>query len=231
MSDIADNLDRVRERIARAEQRAGRPAGCVTLLAVSKTQAAPAVRAAYAAGQRQFGESYVQEALAKMDALGDLEAQWHFIGPIQSNKTRSIATRFDWVHSLDRLKIAQRLSDQRPEGRAPLQVCLQVNISGEQAKSGADPAEVPELAAALAAQPRLRLRGLMAIPAAQTDPHRQRTAFAGLRRLQEDLLRGGLPLDTLSMGMSGDLEAAILEGATLVRIGTAIFGQRPPARE
>lgn len=200
----------------------------VTLLAVSKMQPATAVRAAHAAGQRHFGENYVQEALDKMAALADLRAelQWHLIGPLQSNKTRPVAEAFDWVHGVDRLKIAQRLSEQRPAGLAPLNVCLQVNVSGEASKSGVDPAELAALAHAVAALPRLRLRGLMSIPEpadtldAQRRPHRQ------LRELLDRLNADGLALDTLSMGMSADLEAAVLEGATLVRIGTAIFGTR-----
>lgn len=200
----------------------------VTLLAVSKTFGADAVRQAHAAGLRRFGENYVQEALDKIAALADLRdgLEWHLIGPLQSNKTRPVAERFDWVHSVDRLKIAQRLSDQRPDGLPPLQVCLQVNISGEASKSGLSPAEVPEVARAVAALPRLRLRGLMAIPEPAGDLAAQRVPHRALRELFEALRDQGLELDTLSMGMTGDLEAAILEGATIVRVGTAIFGRR-----
>jgi hypothetical protein len=195
---------------------------------VSKTQPAAAVRAAHAAGQRAFGENYVQEGLAKIEALADLrpELEWHLIGPLQSNKTRVVAEAFDWVHSIDRLKIAQRLSEQRPAWAAPLQVCLQVNVSGEDSKSGVAPAGLPALAQAVAALPRLRLRGLMAIPEPAGDEAAQRLPHHALRELLEALHQQGLALDTLSMGMSADLEAAVLEGATLVRVGTAIFGER-----
>jgi hypothetical protein len=201
----------------------------VHLLAVSKTQPAEAVRAAFDAGQRAFGENYVQEALAKIAALADLRAQlqWHLIGPLQSNKTRVVAEAFDWVQSVDRLKIAQRLSEQRPPGLPPLNICLQVNISGEASKSGVLPAELPALAEAVAALPRLRLRGLMAIPEPEEDFERQRAPHRALRELLEALNAQGLALDTLSMGMSADVEAAIAEGATLVRVGTALFGARP----
>jgi pyridoxal phosphate enzyme (YggS family) len=195
------------------------------LLAVSKTQPPPVIRQAVAAGQLAFGENYLQEVLAKQDALANLpELVWHFIGPIQSNKTRPIAERFDWVHTVDRLRIAERLSEQRPADRPPLNVCLQVNVSGEATKSGVTLAELPELAAAVAQLPRIRLRGLMTIPAPATGLERQRIPF---RILSEAMAALPLPgLDTLSMGMSDDLEAAILEGATLVRVGTAIFGPR-----
>jgi PLP dependent protein len=218
----------VRERIARAAHAAGRDPLTVALLAVSKTFPAEDVRAAHAAGQRAFGENYVQEALAKLDALADLrgELEWHFIGPLQSNKTRPVAERFDWVHSIDRLKIAQRLSEQRPEHLPPLNVCVQVNVSGEASKSGLAPAEAAAVARAVAALPRLHLRGLMAIPEPAGDLEQQRAPHRALRELFEQLRADGLALDTLSMGMSGDLEAAVLEGATLVRIGTAIFGAR-----
>ncbi len=214
-----------------AEQRYGRPAGSVALLAVSKQQPATAIAEVAAAGQTRFGENYLQEALPKMAALAEgeqAELEWHFIGPIQSNKTRLIAENFAWVHSVDRLKIAQRLSMQRPGELEPLNLCLQVNISGEASKSGVEPAELAELAMAVAALPRLRLRGLMAIPAPCDDFAEQRRACARLREWQEQLAGSGLLLDTLSMGMSDDLEAAIAEGATLVRIGTAIFGPRQP---
>ena len=202
----------------------------MTLLAVSKTFPADAVRQAWAAGQRAFGENYVQEALAKIDALADLRAQlqWHLIGPLQSNKTRPVAEAFDWVHSVDRLKIAQRLAEQRPQGLPPLQLCLQVNISGEASKSGVAPADVPALARAVAALPRERvvLRGLMAIPEPAGDFDAQRRPHRALRELLAAVNTTGLALDTLSMGMSADLEPAIAEGATIVRVGTAIFGGR-----
>jgi pyridoxal phosphate enzyme (YggS family) len=228
MTDIAHQLAAIRARIAAAEHEAQRAPGSVTLLAVSKTFAADAVRDALAAGQHAFGENYVQEALDKIEALADVRKQieWHFIGPLQSNKTRPVAEQFDWVHSIDRLKIAQRLSEQRPAALPPLNVCLQVNISGEASKSGAAPADVPVLARAIAALPRLRLRGLMAIPEAADDLAAQRAPHHALRALFDRLRADGLALDTVSAGMSADLEAAILEGATLVRIGTAIFGAR-----
>ncbi|AAU92217.1 MULTISPECIES: YggS family pyridoxal phosphate-dependent enzyme [Methylococcus] len=228
MLELQENLQAVRQRIRAAEQACGRPEDSVRLVAVSKTQPAAVLRAAYDLGQREFGENYLQEAMEKQDLLADLDIVWHFIGPIQSNKTRLLAERFDWVHSIDRLKIAQRLNDQRPPGRAPLNVCIQVNIGGEPTKSGVTPAAVAELAQAVAALPRLRLRGLMAIPAPTADEREQRAAFRRLRELLEGL---GMPgLDTLSMGMSDDLEAAVAEGTTLVRVGTAIFGRRPPAK-
>ncbi|MBK9361536.1 MAG: YggS family pyridoxal phosphate-dependent enzyme [Rubrivivax sp.] len=230
MVSIGSKLQEVKGRIVRACAAAGRAENSVTLLAVSKTFGADAVRAAHAAGQRHFGENYVQEGLAKIEALADLRAQlqWHLIGPLQSNKTRAVAEAFDWVHAVDRLKIAQRLAEQRPAWLPPLQLCLQVNISGEDSKSGVAPADVPALAAAVAALPRERvqLRGLMAIPEPAADPQAQRQPHRALRDLLATLQAGGLALDTLSMGMSADLEAAILEGATMVRIGTAIFGQR-----
>jgi PLP dependent protein len=228
MSQLAAHLDETRARIARAEQAAGRPAGCVTLLAVSKTFPARAVREAHAAGQRAFGENYLQEALGKMSELADLRSalEWHFIGPLQSNKTRQVAEQFDWVHSVDRLKIAQRLSEQRPGELPPLNVCLQVNISGETTKSGVTPDVARELAHAIAALPRLKLRGLMSIPEHADTLEEQRAPHRQLHALYDALRADGLPLDTLSAGMSADLEAAVLEGATLVRIGTAIFGAR-----
>jgi pyridoxal phosphate enzyme (YggS family) len=200
----------------------------VTLLCVSKTFGSDAVRAAHAAGECSFGENYVQEALDKIAALADLRAsiEWHLIGPLQSNKTRVVAEQFDWVHSVDRLKIAQRLSEQRPAHLPPLQLCLQVNISGEASKSGLAPAEVPAVARAVAALPRVVLRGLMAIPEPAGDLQAQRAPHRALRELLEALRTQGLDLDTLSMGMSADLDAAILEGATIVRVGTAIFGGR-----
>ena len=203
-----------------------RPAEDVVLLAVSKTWPAEAVREAAAAGQRRFGENYVQEAGAKIAALADLALEWHFIGPLQSNKTRPVAENFHWVHTIDRLKIAQRLAEQRPAGLPPLQVCLQVNVSGEESKSGCAPEELPALAHAVAALPRLCLRGLMAIPEPSPDQALLRRRFALLRQWRDRLNADGLALDTLSMGMSHDLEAAVAEGATLVRVGTAIFGSR-----
>jgi PLP dependent protein len=230
MSSIEANLQQVRQRITRSCHDAGRPEQSVTLLAVTKTFGATQVRQAHAAGQHDFGENYVQEALAKIDALADLRAQlrWHLIGPLQSNKTRVVAEQFDWVHSIDRPKIAQRLAEQRPAGLPPLQLCLQVNISGEASKSGLLPGEVAAVAQAVAALPaeRVRLRGLMAIPEPADSFEAQRVPHRALRELLAALNHGGLGLDTLSMGMSADLEAAVAEGATLVRIGTAIFGAR-----
>ena len=227
MTTIAANLQAVRARIAAACIAAGRPLESVRLLAVSKTWPAASVREAIAAGQRAFGENYVQEAIDKKAELAslnqDLDLEWHFIGPLQSNKTRLVAENFAWVHSVDRLKIAERLSGQRPPELAPLQICLQVNVSGEASKSGCDPDQAATLASTLATLPGLRLRGLMAIPEPSDDPLRQRQQFAILRRLRDSL---PMELDTLSMGMSHDLEAAIMEGSTLLRIGTAIFGQR-----
>jgi hypothetical protein len=228
MTSVIDNLVQVHSRIAAACQAAARSVDSVTLLAVSKTQPAAAVRQAFAAGQRAFGENYVQEALDKIAALADLRSQitWHLIGPLQSNKTRVVAEAFDWVQSVDRLKIAQRLSEQRPPELPPLQVCLQVNISGEASKSGLLPAEVLAVAQAVAALPRLRLRGLMAIPEPEDDLAAQRVPHRALHALLDQLNAAGLALDTLSMGMSADLEAAVAEGATVLRVGTAIFGQR-----
>jgi pyridoxal phosphate enzyme (YggS family) len=228
IDSIASQLQRVRQRMVEAGVSSGRSAGSVKLLAVSKTFDARAVRAAYAAGQRAFGENYVQEALAKIVDLADLRSQieWHLIGPLQSNKTRDVAAAFDWVHSVDRLKIAERLSAQRPPELPPLQLCLQVNISGEASKSGLLPAEVGAVAHAAAALPRVVLRGLMAIPEPATDPQAQRAPHHALHELLRALNAGGLALDTLSMGMSADLEAAIAEGATIVRVGSAIFGGR-----
>ncbi|QLF94196.1 YggS family pyridoxal phosphate-dependent enzyme [Pseudomonas sp. ABC1] len=222
MSTIAKNIAKVVSRICDAAQVSAREAASVGLLAVSKTQPAHAVREAHEAGLNDFGENYLQEALDKQRLLDDLPLVWHFIGPIQSNKTRAIAEHFDWVHSVDRLKIAQRLSDQRPAHLPPLNICLQVNVSGEDSKSGCAPEEVAPLAAAVAQLPNLRLRGLMTIPAPSDDLAEQRAAFARLRHLLER--EDGL--DTLSMGMSQDLESAIAEGATWVRIGTALFGAR-----
>jgi hypothetical protein len=228
MPDLIHNLDAVRQRIALAAHVAGRDPRSVELLAVSKTFPAEDVRAANAAGQRAFGENYVQEAITKVEALADLRAdlEWHFIGPLQSNKSKPVAENFDWVHSVDRLKIAERLSAQRPDNLPPLNVCLQINASGEASKSGIAPREALELARAVAALPRLRLRGLMSIPEPAGDIEAQRAPHRLLRALFEQLRAEGLALDTLSMGMSGDLEAAVIEGATLVRVGTAIFGAR-----
>ena len=230
MTSVSDNLGQVHRRIAAACAAVGRPVQAVTLLAVSKTFEADAVREAFGAGQRAFGENYVQEGLDKIGALADLRAQveWHLIGPLQSNKTRPVAAAFDWVHSVDRLKIAQRLSEQRPADLPPLQLCLQVNISGEASKSGLHPGEVPAVAQAVAALPRVQLRGLMAIPEPAGDETARRAPHRALRELLMALKAQGLALDTLSMGMSADLEAAVAEGATLLRVGTAIFGGRLP---
>jgi pyridoxal phosphate enzyme (YggS family) len=226
MTTISANLQAVHARIAAAAQNSGRNPDDIVLLAVSKTWPASDVREAAAAGQRTFGENYVQEGVEKVAELAELGLEWHFIGPLQSNKTRVVAEAFDWVHSLDRLKIAERLSQQRPVTRAPLQVCLQVNISGENTKSGVALSDVPALAHQIASLPQLRLRGLMTIPAPLDEVTQQRAAFRQLREIFQQLNNDGLQLDTLSMGMSHDLEAAIAEGATLVRIGTAIFGDR-----
>lgn len=226
MTTISAKLQAVIARIDEAARTFGRHSAEISLLAVSKTWPASAVREAAAAGQRAFGENYVQEGLDKAAELAALGLQWHFIGPLQSNKTRAVAQAFDWVHSVDRLKIAQRLSEQRPDTLPPLQVCLQVNISGEASKSGAAPADVPLLARQVAALPGLTLRGLMAIPAPTDDFAQQRQGFARLREIFERLNEDGLRLDTLSMGMSHDLEAAIAEGASMVRVGSAIFGER-----
>ncbi len=227
LDNLHARLAAVHAAIAAAAARHQRPAAAVALLAVSKTQPAATIRAAAATGQRRFGENYLQEALAKMAELGDLDLEWHFIGPLQSNKTRPVAEHFAWVHSVDRLKLAERLSAQRPAALPPLNVCLQVNISAEASKSGCSLAELPALARAVAALPRLRLRGLMAIPAPAEGLEQQRQPFRRLREALEQLNAAGLQLDTLSMGMSDDLEAAVAEGATLVRVGSAIFGARP----
>ncbi len=234
MSSIIANLQAVQTQIATAAQAAARDPQDVVLLAVSKTFGADAVIEAALAGQTAFGENYLQEAVDKIAAVRashpEAPLEWHFIGPIQSNKTRPIAENFDWVHSVERLKIAERLSAQRPENLPPLNVCLQINISGEASKSGALPEEALALATAIAALPRLRLRGLMAVPEATPDFASQRVAFRALRLLFESLCRAGLALDTLSMGMSADLDAAIAEGATIVRVGSAIFGKRDYAK-
>jgi len=226
VTNIADNLEAVRRRILAAEQKYGRPAGSVCLLAVSKTHPAELIRQAVAAGQREFAENYVREAVDKITELADQGLDWHFIGPIQSNKTRLIAAHFNWVHSIDRIKIARRLSEARLPDMPPLNVCIQVNVSGEESKAGVAPSAVASLAGEVACLPRLSLRGLMVIPAPETDLENQRRPFRATRMLLEELNAGGMALDTLSMGMSNDLEAAITEGATMVRIGTAIFGPR-----
>ncbi|MBX9812302.1 MAG: YggS family pyridoxal phosphate-dependent enzyme [Burkholderiales bacterium] len=228
MTTIAANLQAVRDRIARAARDAGRAASDITLIAVSKTFPAGKIAEACAAGQRAFGENYVQEAVEKITLLSHLPLEWHFIGPIQSNKTRAIAGHFHWVHSMEREKIAVRLNEARPAGLPPLNVCIQVNVSGEGSKSGVAPGEELALARAIIALPRLRLRGLMAIPEPTPDIGLQRRRFALLRGIRDRLAAAGIALDTLSMGMSDDLEAAIAEGATMVRVGTAIFGQRKP---
>lgn len=231
MTTISANLQAVKRRIIDACFAAGRDPDTVLLLAVSKTFPAQAIREAHAAGQRLFGESYVQEALAKQAELAGLDLEWHFIGPLQSNKTRAVAEHFAWVHSVDRLKIAERLSKQRPAGLPRLNVCVEVNVSGEASKSGCTPDEAPALCQAVAQLPNLLLRGLMTIPAPGRGSPVENSAlarrqFARLRELYERIRRDGLELDTLSMGMSHDLEEAIMEGATIVRVGTAIFGER-----
>ena len=217
----------VQERVARAAEKAGRSAQSVTLLAIGKAQPLELLGAAAGCGLEHFGESYLQEALGKISALRDRGITWHFVGRLQANKTRPIAETFAWVHALDRLKIAERLAAQRPAAAPPLNVCLQVNLAGESRKGGVAPDELASLAARVAALPGLALRGLMCIPPEETDPARQRAWFARLRGLRDELNAGGARLDTLSMGMSGDFEAAILEGATIVRLGTALFGPRP----
>lgn len=226
MTTISTNLQAVRVRIAAAAQLAGRAVEDIRLLAVSKTFPPERIREAALAGQIAFGENYLQESLEKIAALADLGLEWHFIGPLQSNKTRPVAEYFSWVHGIERLKIAERLSAARGAARPPLQVCIQVNVSGEASKSGVSPGETAALAHAVAGLPNLRLRGLMAIPEPTDDMPLARQRFAMLRELREVLNKAGMALDTLSMGMSHDLEAAILEGATIVRVGTAIFGER-----
>ena len=229
MTTISANLQAVKARIAAAARLAGRNPADIALLAVSKTFPSGCVQEAAAAGQRAFGENYVQEGVAKIAVLAGLTLEWHFIGPLQSNKTRPVAEHFDWVHSLERLKIAERLSAARGDGRLPLQVCVQVNVSGEASKSGVMPEEAKALAHAVATLPNLRLRGLMAIPEPTGDAALARRRFAALRELRDALNADGMRLDTLSMGMSQDMEAAIAEGATIVRVGTAIFGERKHA--
>jgi hypothetical protein len=224
MSPIAANLQAVRRRISETLQGDSR---AVTIVAVSKSQGPDAVRAAHAAGCRDFGESYVQEALPKIAALADLPATWHYIGHLQTNKSRDIAARFDWVHGIDRARAAAALAKARPEGRAPLNVCVQVNISAEATKGGVPPGEALALAREVAAMPRLKLRGLMGMASATTDAHERRSQFARLREAADAIRAHGIALDTLSMGMSDDFDDALREGATMVRIGTAIFGARP----
>ncbi len=230
MTTISEKLQAVRARLAAACAAAQRPADEVTLLAVSKTFGADAVREAAGAGQRAFGENYIQEAVEKIALLAHLGLEWHCIGPIQSNKTRLVATHFQWAHTVDRLKIAQRLSEQRPEGLPPLNVCLQVNIDGGPTKAGVAPGEALDLAREIAVLPRLALRGLMTIPEPAEDFAAQKAIHLRTRALFDELREAGLPLDTLSMGMSGDLEAAVAAGSTMVRVGTAIFGGRSYAR-
>lgn len=228
---ILQRLEQVRARIRRAAEAAGRQADSVRLVAVSKGQPVESLRAALDAGQYEFGENYLQEALGKLDAVADERAVWHFIGPLQSNKTRDVAMRFHWVQSLDREKIARRLSDQRPATLSPLNVLVQINISGEASKAGVTPDQALTLCRRVCELPRLRLRGLMAIPEHSDNEEAQRSAFGRLRDLFENLRSSGLDMDTLSMGMSADVEAAVKEGATMVRIGTAIFGPRSPKRQ
>lgn len=229
MDSLENNLQGVKTRIAAAARSCGRPVCDIVLVAISKSHPAAMIRAAFAAGLRDFGESYVQEALDKMQALNDLAITWHFVGPIQSNKTRALAEAFDWVHSVDREKIALRLSAQRPRTRPPLNVCVQVNVSGEATKSGVSPEEATKLAHAVAKLPRLRLRGFMAIPEPGGERAMQRARFEELARLKRQLAAEGLALDTLSLGMSDDLEAAIAAGSTMLRVGSAIFGARATA--
>jgi len=225
--NLPERIAAVQERVARAAAGAGRSAQSVTLLAVGKAQPVEWLAAAAGCGLEHFGESYLQEALAKIAALRERELIWHFVGRVQANKTGAIAQAFAWVHALDRLRIAERLAAQRPFHAPPLNVCLQVNLADEHTKGGVTPAELPALAAAVAGLPRLSLRGLMCIPPEETEPARQRAWFARLRELLDRLNSAGARLDTLSMGMSADFEAAIAEGATIVRLGTALFGPRP----
>ncbi|MEC9358290.1 MAG: YggS family pyridoxal phosphate-dependent enzyme [Pseudomonadota bacterium] len=224
---IAENLTQIRARIEHASAAAGRAPGTVRLLAMSKTFDVEAIRDAVRNGQRAFGENYLSEAVKKMDALADCGLEWHFTGPVQSNKTREIASRFDWVHGVDRDRVARRLGEQRPGSLAPLNVCVQINIDGEISKSGVAPGDAAALCEFVAVQPGLRLRGLMTIPAPASPRRDPRHAYQALRKLYESLIERGLPLDTLSAGMSGDFEAAIAEGSTLVRLGSALFGARP----
>ena len=230
MPHIAQQLDKIHQRIQSAANAAGRPASDIQLLAVSKTRPIEDIRAAIIAGQTRFGENYLQEAIEKIKALSNESCEWHFIGRCQSNKTSAIAEYFDWVHSIDREKIAQRLNDQRQSDK-PLNVCLQINISSDPNKAGIEPDQLPSLAEAVQKMPKLRLRGLMALPVEETDFNQQRQTFARVTKLFNELNAKGFELDTLSMGMSNDMEAAIMEGATLIRIGTDIFGPRSAAAE
>jgi PLP dependent protein len=225
--NLLENIRNVKDRMAAAAAQCGRSVDSVTLLAVSKAQPLELIQSGARAGLTHFGENYLQEALEKIAACADLDVTWHFIGQIQANKTRHIAEHFAWVHSVDRLRIAERLSAQRPYHAPALNVCIQVNIGGEASKGGAAPQDVPALAAAIAPLPRLKLRGLMCVPPEEEDEQRQRHWFAQVRQLYESINASGAGLDTLSMGMSADLEAAVLEGATIVRVGTALFGERP----
>lgn len=227
MSSIAENLIQIRQQIKSAAEKTEREPSQVTLLAVSKTRPADDLRQAYSVGQRDFGENYLQESLEKIATLQDLDICWHFIGPLQSNKTKAVAENFDWMHTVDRLKIAQRLSDQRPTNLPPLNICVQVNISQEQSKSGILPAELPELMDKIVELPNICVRGLMAIPQATDNKEEQQQAFAAMKTLLSQLQKTHPDMDTLSMGMSGDMDTAIAEGSTIVRIGTAIFGARP----
>ena len=226
MISVTENLKLIRDLLAKSAVKAQRDPATVNLLAVSKKQPLTKILEAAEAGQRDFGENFVQEGLEKIEKTASLDLVWHFIGHLQTNKTRSVAEHFDWVHTIDRLKTAKRLSRQRPAGKTPLNVCLQVNIDAEESKSGASPEAVPELARAVAELPNIRLRGLMCLPEEHSSPDAQREPFARLRKLAESLAADGLDIDTLSMGMSGDYESAIAEGATIVRIGTAVFGPR-----
>jgi pyridoxal phosphate enzyme (YggS family) len=223
---IESRLESVRSSIAQAVSDYDRPENSVQLLAVSKTRTPDEITTVYNCGQIHFGESYLQEALAKIEQLRDKNIEWHFIGRVQSNKTKPIAENFDWVHSVDKLKYAQRLSDQRPESMAPLNICLQINIDDEESKGGVHPEDAPELVQQISKLPNISLRGLMTIPSPAQDMNKQRTPFKKLRELRDTLATDDLPLETLSMGMSDDMEAAIAEGATIVRVGTAIFGPR-----
>lgn len=226
MENIKNNIYSIKSEISKLEKKYHREPGSVELLAVSKTRTAAEVTAAYDAGQKHFGENYLQEALTKIETLKDTDIIWHFIGPIQSNKTRTIAENFTWAHSIDRLKIAQRLNDQRPTSLSPINICIEVNVSAEGSKSGINFSELPDLALAITKLPNLKLRGLMAIPEITDDFNLQQQNFHKVKTAFDNLNRQGFQLDTLSMGMSGDYEAAIAEGATIVRIGTAIFGLR-----
>ncbi len=226
MNKVTENLAKISDLLAIAAKEAQRSPGAVELLAVSKKQPVSKIREAHAAGQQHFGENFVQEGVEKIDETRDLDITWHFIGHLQSNKTRVVAEYFDWVHTIDKLKTARRLSEQRPPQLGPLNVCLQVNVDNEESKAGVSPHAVPELAAACAELPNLKLRGLMCLPAVREEFDEQRKPFAALREMAESLRDSGIDTDTLSMGMSGDFRAAILEGATIVRVGTAIFGER-----